>query len=54
MIRGALRGDGTPLFLLSAAAVGPVNAPAGAVVIADREIPAKTNEIRKWPLCCGN
>ena len=26
MIRGALRGDGTPLFLLSAAAVGPVNA----------------------------
>jgi predicted transposase YbfD/YdcC len=45
MIRGALRGDGTPLFLLSAAAVGPVNAPAGAVVIAGREIPAKTNEI---------
>lgn len=45
MIRGALRGDGTPLFLLSAAAVGPVSAPGGAVVIADREIPAKTNEI---------
>jgi predicted transposase YbfD/YdcC len=45
MIRGALRGDGTPLFLLSAAAVGPVSAPDGAVVIADREIPAKTNEI---------
>jgi len=45
MIRGALRGDGTPLFLLSAAAAGPVNAPGGAVVIADREIPAKTNEI---------
>lgn len=45
MIRGALRSDGTPLFLLSAAAVGPVNAPGGAVVIADREIPSKTNEI---------
>jgi predicted transposase YbfD/YdcC len=45
MIRGALRGDGTPLFLLSAAAAGPVNAPGGAVVIADREISAKTNEI---------
>jgi predicted transposase YbfD/YdcC len=37
MVRGALRPDGTPLFLLSAAA--------GGVVIADREIPAKTNEI---------
>jgi predicted transposase YbfD/YdcC len=35
--RGALRPDGTRLFLLSAAA--------GGVVIADREIPAKTNEI---------
>jgi len=45
MVRGALRGDGTPLFLLSAAAVGPVPAPGGAVVIADREIPSKTNEI---------
>lgn len=45
MIRGALRSNGTPLFLLSAAAVGPVSAPDGAVVIADREIPAKTNEI---------
>jgi predicted transposase YbfD/YdcC len=45
MIRGALRGDGTPLFLLSAAAAGPVSAPAGAVVIADREIPSKTNEV---------
>jgi predicted transposase YbfD/YdcC len=45
MARGALRDDGTPLFLLSAAAVGPVNAPGGAVVIADREIPAKSNEI---------
>ena len=43
MIRGALRGDGTPLFLLSAVLpVRPVNAPARAVVIADREIPAKT------------
>jgi predicted transposase YbfD/YdcC len=36
-VRGALRGDGTRLFLLSAAV--------GGVVIADREIPAKTNEI---------
>ena len=45
MIRGALRGDGTPLFLLSAAAAGAVSAPAGAVVIADREIPSKTNEV---------
>lgn len=44
MVRGALRADGTPLFLLSAAAAGPLNAPAGAVVIADAEIPAKTNE----------
>jgi predicted transposase YbfD/YdcC len=35
--RGALRPDGTRLFLLSAAA--------GGIVIADREIPAKTNEI---------
>jgi predicted transposase YbfD/YdcC len=35
--RGALRPDGTRLFLLSAAADG--------VVIADREIPSKTNEI---------
>jgi predicted transposase YbfD/YdcC len=43
--RGALRGDGAPLFILSAAAVGPLNAAAGAVVIADREIPSKTNEI---------
>ncbi len=45
VVRGALRSDGTPLFILSAAAVGPVSAPGGAVVIADREIPAKTNEI---------
>jgi predicted transposase YbfD/YdcC len=36
-VRGARRPDGTRLFLLSAAA--------GGVVIADREIPAKTNEI---------
>lgn len=36
-VRGAVRPDGTSLFLLSAAA--------GAVVLADREIPAKTNEI---------
>ena len=45
MARGALRGDGTPLFLLSAAAVGPASAGSGAVVIADREIPSKTNEV---------
>jgi predicted transposase YbfD/YdcC len=45
MARGALRADGTCLFLLSAAAAGPVSAPAGAVVIADREIPSKTNEV---------
>jgi hypothetical protein len=44
-VRGALRGDGTPLFILSAAAVGELNAAAGAVVIAGREIPSKTNEI---------
>jgi predicted transposase YbfD/YdcC len=36
-VRGALRGDGTRLFLLPAAT--------GGTVIADREIPAKTNEI---------
>lgn len=36
-VRGALRADGTRLFILSAAA--------GGIVIADREIPAKTNEI---------
>jgi predicted transposase YbfD/YdcC len=35
--RGALRPDGTRLFLLSAAT--------GGIVLADREIPAKTNEI---------
>jgi predicted transposase YbfD/YdcC len=45
MVRGALRGDGTPLFLLSAVAAGQRNAGAGAVVIAGREIPSKTNEI---------
>jgi len=37
-VRGARRADGTSMFILSAA-VG------GVVVIADREIPAKTNEI---------
>ncbi|MGD0247066.1 MAG: ISAs1 family transposase, partial [Streptosporangiaceae bacterium] len=36
-VRGAVRPDGTSLFLLSAAASG--------IVIAEREIPAKTNEI---------
>lgn len=36
-VHGALRPDGTRLFLLSAAARG--------IVVADREIPAKTNEI---------
>lgn len=36
-VRGALRPDGTRLFILSAAA--------GGIVLADREIPAKTNEI---------
>lgn len=35
--RGAVRGDGTSLFLLSAAS--------GGIVLAEREIPAKTNEI---------
>jgi predicted transposase YbfD/YdcC len=35
--RGAVRGDGTSLFLLSAAS--------GGTVLAEREIPAKTNEI---------
>jgi predicted transposase YbfD/YdcC len=36
-VRGAVRPDGTSLFLLSAAT--------GGIVVADREIPAKTNEI---------
>jgi len=36
-VRGAVRGDGTSLFLLSAAS--------GGIVLAEREIPAKTNEI---------
>ena len=36
-VRGAVRPDGTSLFLLSAAA--------GGIVIAEREIHAKTNEI---------
>ena len=34
-VRGAVRGDGTSLFLLSAAS--------GGIVLAEREIPAKTN-----------
>jgi hypothetical protein len=36
-VRGAVRPDGTSLFLLSAAT--------GGIVVADREIPAKTSEI---------
>ena len=36
-VRGAVRPDGTSLFLLSAAT--------GGIVLAEREIPAKTNEI---------
>lgn len=45
-VRGAVRGDGTSLFLLSAAS--------GGIVLAEREIPAKTNEIRKSGRCCWN
>jgi predicted transposase YbfD/YdcC len=41
-VRGAVRPDGTSLFLLSAATAGTA---AGAIVLADREIDAKTNEI---------
>jgi predicted transposase YbfD/YdcC len=45
-VRGARRPDGTNLFLLSAALTGTAGrAAAGAIVLADREIPAKTNEI---------
>ncbi|MGH3395776.1 MAG: hypothetical protein ACRDPO_13910, partial [Streptosporangiaceae bacterium] len=45
-VRGALRPDGSDLFLLSAALTGPARrAACGAIVLADREIPAKTNEI---------
>jgi predicted transposase YbfD/YdcC len=45
-VRGARRPDGSNLFLLSAALTGTARrAAAGAVVLADREIPAKTNEI---------
>jgi hypothetical protein len=45
-VRGALRPDGTNLFLLSAALTGAARrAASGAIVLADREIPAKTNEI---------
>jgi len=40
-VRGARRPDGTSLFLLSAATAGDGRP----VVLADREIPAKTNEI---------
>jgi predicted transposase YbfD/YdcC len=40
-VKGARRPDGTSLFLLSAATAGTGRA----VVLADREIPAKTNEI---------
>jgi predicted transposase YbfD/YdcC len=36
-VRGARRADGTSMFILSAAT--------GGIVVADREIPAKTNEI---------
>jgi predicted transposase YbfD/YdcC len=44
--RGARRPDGTNLFLLSAALTGTARrTAAGAIVLADREIPAKTNEI---------
>jgi len=45
-VRGARRPDGTSLFLLSAALTGTARrAASGAIVLADREIPAKTNEI---------
>jgi predicted transposase YbfD/YdcC len=45
-VRGALRPDGSNLFPLSAALAGAAcRAAAGAIVPADREIPAKTNEI---------
>jgi predicted transposase YbfD/YdcC len=45
-VRGALRPDGSNLFLLSAALTGTARrAASGAIVLADREIPAKTNEI---------
>jgi predicted small secreted protein len=45
-VRGARRPGGTSLFLLSAALTGTARrAASGAVVLADREIPAKTNEI---------
>lgn len=44
--RGARRPDGTNLFLLSAALTGAARrAASGAIVLADREIPVKTNEI---------
>lgn len=45
-VKGALRPDGTSLFLLSAALTGTARrAAAGAIVLTDREIPAKSNEI---------
>jgi predicted transposase YbfD/YdcC len=45
-VRGARRPDGTNLFLLSAALTGTAGrAASGAIVLADREIPAKANEI---------
>jgi predicted transposase YbfD/YdcC len=45
-VRGALRPDGSNLFLLSAALAGAARrTAAGAIVLADREISAKTNEI---------
>jgi predicted transposase YbfD/YdcC len=45
-VRGALRPDGSNLFLLSAALTGAARRTAvGAIVLADREISAKTNEI---------
>jgi DDE_Tnp_1-associated len=45
-VRGAVRGDGTSLFLLSAAS--------GGIVLAEREIAAKTNEIPKSGRCSWN
>jgi predicted transposase YbfD/YdcC len=45
-VRGARRPDGGNLFLLSAALTGTARRTAsGTIVLADREIPAKTNEI---------
>src|SRR5271167_1691254 len=45
-VRGARRPDGTNLFLLSAALTGTARrAASGTIVLADREIPAKANEV---------